>query len=113
MSRAHLAILSDPDFRARLDAAVADGAGPARAVAVVVAHYRAQLSKSASEYLREREMDIRDVGRRLLEALAPEIQRAGRHCRKPRCYGRRIWRPASCWRWIGTRSKGCCWRAAG
>ncbi|AOZ48785.1 phosphoenolpyruvate--protein phosphotransferase [Chromobacterium vaccinii] len=77
VSRAHLAILSDPDFRARLDAAVADGAGPARAVAVVVAHYRAQLSKSASEYLREREMDIRDVGRRLLEALAPEIQRAG------------------------------------
>ncbi|MFB9159010.1 phosphoenolpyruvate--protein phosphotransferase [Chromobacterium violaceum] len=77
VSRAHLAILRDPDFRDRLDAAVDDGAGAARAVAAAVAHYRAQLARSASEYLREREVDIRDVGRRLLDILAPVMEPAG------------------------------------
>ncbi|AUH52254.1 phosphoenolpyruvate--protein phosphotransferase [Chromobacterium sp. ATCC 53434] len=72
VSRAHLAIVRDPDFRARLEAVVAAGGGAARAVAAAVAHYRAQLAGSASEYLREREIDIRDVGRRLLGMLLPE-----------------------------------------
>ncbi|AXE31781.1 phosphoenolpyruvate--protein phosphotransferase [Chromobacterium phragmitis] len=74
VSRAHLSLLRDSDFRARLEEAVAAGASAASAVAAAVAHYRAQLARSASEYLREREMDIRDVGRRLLDILAPGLE---------------------------------------
>ncbi|MEJ8675194.1 phosphoenolpyruvate--protein phosphotransferase [Chromobacterium amazonense] len=76
IARAHLAILCDADFDARLDQALRQGLGAAAAVAATVAFYRDMLGQSASEYLREREIDIRDVGRGLLERLHPEDEPA-------------------------------------
>lgn len=74
--RAHLAILRDPDFHHQLQGALQAGDSAAQAVLRVVAHYRELLSRSASDYLRERELDIRDVGQQLLAGLLPAQQPA-------------------------------------
>ncbi|MDD7909847.1 phosphoenolpyruvate--protein phosphotransferase [Pseudovibrio exalbescens] len=70
--KAHLAIVRDVEFKATLDGNLADGASAAEAVIATAKHYSAQLQNSASAYMRERELDIRDVCFQLLQAIYGE-----------------------------------------
>lgn len=70
--KAHLAIVNDIEFKATLDANLTEGKGAAEAVIATAKHYTAQLKNSASAYMRERELDIRDVCFQLLQAIYGE-----------------------------------------
>lgn len=66
---AHRMMLQDPQLRAAVEEAVADGASAATAVGRAVEQFAALLACLDDEYLRERAADVRDVGRRLAAAL--------------------------------------------
>ncbi len=69
--RAHLAIVEDPEFSARIAAEVGSGATAARAVVTVAQRFAAALAGSGSAVLAERALDLRDVAARLVHTLAP------------------------------------------
>lgn len=67
---AHRLMLDDPDLQAQVLAAIAAGQAAEAAVQAAVEQFAAALAALADPYLRERAADVRDVGRRLLAALA-------------------------------------------
>ncbi|KZL15730.1 Phosphoenolpyruvate-protein phosphotransferase [Pseudovibrio axinellae] len=67
--KAHEAILRDVEFKATLEGNLTKGKSSAEAVISTAKHYSVQLKNSASSYMRERELDIRDVCFQLLQAI--------------------------------------------
>ena len=68
---AHLAILRDRAFTARIEEIIASGtSGAAAAVLLAGRHFSDVLGASPSAYLRERMADIRDISRRLAARIA-------------------------------------------
>jgi phosphotransferase system, enzyme I, PtsP len=65
----HLMILEDRGFIAKITTLIDTGLGAERAVTEVVDHYIAAFSKMEDPYLRERSVDMEDIGRRLVNAL--------------------------------------------
>ncbi|HEY3414176.1 MAG TPA: phosphoenolpyruvate--protein phosphotransferase [Armatimonadota bacterium] len=76
--KAHLAILRDPEFRDRVNSAIASGCSAGGAIIDVQTHYTTVLGTSESAYLRERAMDVRDVSSQLLRRLYPDASRRER-----------------------------------
>ncbi len=66
---AHLSILRDEFFAQQLNTNLVEGRSCAQAVVATAKHYAEQLQKSSSQYLRERELDIRDVCFQLLQTI--------------------------------------------
>ncbi|AYV20118.1 MULTISPECIES: phosphoenolpyruvate--protein phosphotransferase [Vibrio] len=66
---AHLSILRDESFAQQLNTNLVEGRSCAQAVVATAKHYAEQLQKSSSQYLRERELDIRDVCFQLLQTI--------------------------------------------
>ncbi|MCD6618894.1 phosphoenolpyruvate--protein phosphotransferase [Aeromonas veronii] len=64
---AHLSIVRDADFCATLRSNLVEGRSMADAVIATARHYGEQLQRSTSAYLRERELDIRDICFQLLQ----------------------------------------------
>lgn len=69
---AHRSLLSDHTFRQQLSDIVATGESCATAIIATAAHTSQKLALSASVYLRERELDIRDVSFQLLQHIYGE-----------------------------------------
>jgi multiphosphoryl transfer protein len=67
--RAHLAILSDVGLTQRIGAAIGSGRSGLQAVAEASAHFAARMRESESLYVRERALDIEDIGLQLLERI--------------------------------------------
>ena len=63
---AHLSILNDKEFHSTLTENLADGKSCADAIIATAKHYGQMLQNSSSQYLRERELDIRDICFQLL-----------------------------------------------
>lgn len=66
---AHLMIMEDRGFIARIHDHIEQEYGAARAVREAVDHYIAVFSHMEDQYLRERSADMEDIGRRILECL--------------------------------------------
>lgn len=66
---AHLSILRDEEFSAKLLNGISEGNSAAEAIIATAKHYGKQLQQSSSAYLRERELDIRDVSFQLLQMI--------------------------------------------
>ncbi|GAL19075.1 phosphoenolpyruvate-protein phosphotransferase of PTS system [Vibrio maritimus] len=66
---AHLSILNDEEFSKQLNTNLVEGRSSAQSVIATAKHYAEQLQKSSSQYLRERELDIRDVCFQLLQTI--------------------------------------------
>lgn len=71
---AHRSLLGDVSFRQRLLTEVQQGAGCARAIVATARHFSRQLARSDSAYLRERELDIRDLSFQLLQQIYGEAR---------------------------------------
>ncbi|ODS04422.1 phosphoenolpyruvate--protein phosphotransferase [Vibrio scophthalmi] len=69
---AHLSIANDPEFNATLENQLTHGKSCADAVFATAKHYGDILRSSSSAYMRERELDIRDVCFQLLQAIYGE-----------------------------------------
>lgn len=69
---AHRSLLRDGAFRQHLLDGVLAGESCAAAIVATAAHFSQQLAQSASAYLRERELDIRDVSFQLLQQIYGE-----------------------------------------
>jgi len=69
---AHFSIVKDAEFKQTLKSNLVDGRSCADAVIATAKHFGEQLQKSASAYMRERELDIRDVCFQLLQSLYGE-----------------------------------------
>ncbi|MGL6017883.1 MAG: phosphoenolpyruvate--protein phosphotransferase [Gibbsiella quercinecans] len=69
---AHRSLLRDAAFRQHLLDGVLQGASCAAAIVATAAHFSQQLAQSASAYLRERELDIRDLCFQLLQQIYGE-----------------------------------------
>lgn len=67
--RAHLAILGDPELEARLSAELARGRSAAQAIVAASAHFAERLARAESAYVRERALDVEDLGLQLLEQI--------------------------------------------
>ena len=63
---AHLLILKDAQFSGAIEKKIQEGAPPQKAVSSVVHHYIDLFSSSQNARLREKVLDIRDLGHRLL-----------------------------------------------
>ena len=72
---AHLSILRDRAFAAKVEGIIAAGAGAAAAVARAGRQFSEPLLSSRSAYIRERIADIRDICRRLIEGLGASAGR--------------------------------------
>ena len=71
--KAHLAVAQDPECSEKARALICEeGRSAAAAVLTVMSGYAEMLLASESHYLRERALDIRDVGGRLLQKLCGE-----------------------------------------
>ncbi len=66
---AHLAIADDVALADRVEADLASGRSAVQAVSATADHFAGLMAASASEYLRERSLDVRDVSGQLLQAL--------------------------------------------
>ena len=66
---AHLSILRDEEFSAKLLSGISEGSCAAEAIIATAKHYGKQLQQSSSAYLRERELDIRDICFQLLQMI--------------------------------------------
>ncbi len=77
--QAHLAILQDGEFAARLQDKL-ESSGPsssaAKAIAATVAHFDALLGATGNPYLQERALDIQDVAQRLMHEIYGDRARA-------------------------------------
>ncbi|MFQ0830464.1 phosphoenolpyruvate--protein phosphotransferase [Serratia fonticola] len=69
---AHRSLLRDGAFRQHLLDGVLAGESCAAAIVATSSHFSQQLAQSASAYLRERELDIRDVSFQLLQQIYGE-----------------------------------------
>ncbi|PSW06559.1 phosphoenolpyruvate--protein phosphotransferase [Photobacterium lipolyticum] len=70
---AHLSIINDEEFRAKLEQSLCeDKQNCANAIIATAQYYCEQLQNSSSSYLRERELDIRDICFQLLQAVYGE-----------------------------------------
>mgnify|MGYP001405695824 CR=1 FL=1 len=67
--KAHRALLLDPALKRRVEARIAAGADAARATRDTIQDLVQELAGSESAYLRERVLDLRDVGDRLVRRL--------------------------------------------
>ncbi len=67
--RAHLSILGDVGMKQRIGAAIEAGRSGMQAVAEAAAHFAARMRESESVYVRERAIDIEDIGFQLLERM--------------------------------------------
>jgi len=82
--RAHLSILGDPELEARLSAELARGRSAGQAIVAASAHFAERLARAESAYVRERALDVEDLGLQLLEqiygarAQQPPIRLEGR-----------------------------------
>jgi phosphoenolpyruvate-protein phosphotransferase len=65
--RAHLAIAGDPELEARLAAELARGRSAGQAIVAAAAHFAERLARADSPYVRERALDVEDLGLQLLE----------------------------------------------
>lgn len=75
IQQAHAEILADPAIREMMLHTVAAGQSAAQAIASAVAYYRERLERSESAVVRERAIDVEDIGVQLLDAAyghAPE-----------------------------------------
>lgn len=63
---AHLSIVNDKEFQSTLTENLTDGRSCADAIIATAKHYGQMLQNSSSQYLRERELDIRDICFQLL-----------------------------------------------
>lgn len=64
--RAHLGILTDPEFTAAIVATIDSGRSAGQALVATVTRHREILAASSSTYLRERVLDLDDIAGRLL-----------------------------------------------
>ncbi len=71
---AHLSLASDLLWQQQLHAEVAAGHSCASAIVQTTSHFSQQFTRSDSNYLRERVLDIRDIGFRLLQHIYGEQQ---------------------------------------
>ncbi len=69
---AHLSIIKDAEFKSTLENNLVQGRSCADSVIATAKHFGEQLQKSASNYMRERELDIRDVCFQLLQSIYGE-----------------------------------------
>ncbi|GIW41089.1 MAG: phosphoenolpyruvate--protein phosphotransferase [Candidatus Binatia bacterium] len=69
MFEAHRLILEDHSFRRKVEERIAAGLSAEAALRVVVAEYELRFREMGDAYLRERALDIRDIGRRILRHL--------------------------------------------
>ena len=78
--RAHLSILGDVGMQQRIGAAIETGRSGMQAVAEATAHFATLMRGSESVYVRERALDIDDIGFQLLERMhgarlrAPQLE---------------------------------------
>ncbi|NCB56997.1 MAG: phosphoenolpyruvate--protein phosphotransferase [Gammaproteobacteria bacterium] len=70
--QAHLSLVSDCEFQQALQRLLPEVATVAQAILQVQQHFQTQFLASASGYLQERELDLRDVCQQLLALLYPE-----------------------------------------
>lgn len=63
---AHLLILKDAEFSGAVERMIRDGTAPQKAVLSVLHHYMDLFSKSANPRLRDKVLDLKDLGHRLL-----------------------------------------------
>lgn len=66
---AHEAILDDPAFLAQLEISIQQGDSAGQAIIHTAQFFSEQLALSGSEYLKERELDIRDICLQLLQQI--------------------------------------------
>lgn len=66
---AHLSIARDVEFKATLEAHLVKNQSSADAIIATAKYYGEQMKNSSSAYIRERELDIRDVCFQLLQAI--------------------------------------------
>ncbi|WP_024872429.1 phosphoenolpyruvate--protein phosphotransferase [Tolumonas lignilytica] len=69
--QAHLALVTDSQFRQILQGALPDAASAAQAILQTQHYFQSQFQRADSHYLRERELDLRDVCQQLLALLYP------------------------------------------
>ncbi|WP_032094034.1 phosphoenolpyruvate--protein phosphotransferase [Necropsobacter rosorum] len=69
---AHQAILTDPAFNEQLQTHIDQGQSAGKAIIATAAYFSKQFRTSGSEYLRERELDIRDICFQLLQKIYGE-----------------------------------------
>jgi len=67
--RAHLSILGDVGMQQKIGAAIDTGRSGMQAVTEAAAHFAARMRESESAYVRERAIDIEDIGFQLLERM--------------------------------------------
>jgi len=67
--KAHLALLRDPALAEQVATQIGSGRTAVQAVAAAIEAHAAILRQAESAYLRERVLDLEDIGRRLLEKL--------------------------------------------
>jgi len=67
--KAHLALLRDPALAEQIATQIGSGHTVAQAVVAAIETHAAILRQAESAYLRERVLDLEDIGRRLLEKL--------------------------------------------
>lgn len=70
---AHAQLLNDPEILLRASALVVDGHGPAWSWRAAAEEVAGSLESNANPLLAARASDVRDVGRRVLAKLAPEV----------------------------------------
>lgn len=71
---AHRSLLGDVSFRQRLLEEIQRGQSCAQAIVAAARHFGQQLAQSDSAYLRERELDIRDLSFQLLQQIYGETR---------------------------------------
>ncbi len=70
--KAHLAIANDEEFRQTIKGNLVDGRSCADAIIATAKHFGEIMRNSSSHYMRERELDIRDVCYQLLQSIYGE-----------------------------------------
>lgn len=70
--KAHLSIARDEEFQQILMTNLTEGRSSAEAIVATAKHFAEMMRKSSSTYLRERELDIRDVCYQLLQSIYGE-----------------------------------------
>lgn len=67
--KAHLSIVRDDAFRQTISSNLVEGRSSADAIIATAKHYAERMKNSSSTYIRERELDIRDVCYQLLQSI--------------------------------------------
>ncbi|WCP80260.1 phosphoenolpyruvate--protein phosphotransferase [Vibrio harveyi] len=67
--KAHLSIAKDEEFRQTIASNLVEGRGSADAIIATAKHFGEVMKNSSSAYMRERELDIRDVCYQLLQSI--------------------------------------------